>query len=111
MSLSRRVHYRSFHRNTSYLVQTVSSLPGEFTVAIGNAITDPGPRDIDKLFGFRSNTDTLIVLESDVFDREAIDEYVFTVVATDSGAESSTANVTVRLTDFNDEAPNITNAG
>jgi len=80
-------------------------------VAIGVAITDAGDRDIDKIFSFRSNTDTLILLESEILDREVIPFYQFTVVATDGADQTSTATVTVTLADFNDQTPVITNGG
>ena len=51
------------------------------------------------------------MLESDVLDREAIERYIFNVVATDALSQSSTAIVTIILTDVNDQTPVITNAG
>ena len=84
-------------------------LSGDFTVVVGTAITDPGVLSIDDIFGFRTNTDSLIVLDASVLDREFIDEYIFTVQATDILGNSNTASVTITISDFNDEAPIITN--
>ena len=84
-------------------------LSGDFTVVVGTAITDPGALSIDDIFGFRTNTDSLIVLDASVLDREFIDEYIFTVQATDILGNSNTASVTITISDFNDEAPIITN--
>ncbi len=82
-----------------------------YTVAIGTAFSETGSRTIDQIFSFRSNSDNLIVLESNILDRETIGRYVFSVVATDDTSQTSTANVTIILTDINDEIPMITNAG
>ncbi len=82
-----------------------------YDIDIDVAFTDTGPRTIDQIFSFRSNSDNLIVLESDVLDRETINRYVFSVVAVDDESQISTANVTIILTDINDEIPMITNAG
>ena len=84
-------------------------MSGDFTVVVGTAITDPGALSIDDIFGFRTNTDSLIVLDASVLDREFIDEYIFTVQATDILGNSNTASVTITISDFNDEAPIITN--
>ncbi len=80
-------------------------------IAIGTAFSETGTRAIDQIFSFSSNSDNLIVLESDVLDRETIDRYIFSVVATDALSQSSSANVTIILTDVNDQTPVITNAG
>lgn len=82
-------------------------------LAIGTALTDSGPRDIGNIFDFRTNSHALIVVGSEVLDREVIPSYSFTVVATDAatGLQSSTANVTVNLLDVNDQPPVITNDG
>ena len=40
-----------------------------------------------------------------MLDRETVSEYQFEVIATDSGGLSSTATVTVTITDVNDNAP------
>ena len=82
-------------------------------LAIGTALTTSGQRDIGNIFGFRTNSLTLIVLDFSVLDRELIPTYSFTVVATDAatGTQTSTANVTVNLLDVNDETPVITNDG
>ena len=80
-------------------------------MAVGEALSNTGDRTIDKIFSFRSNSDNLFVLESDVLDRETIDSYMFRVVATDSASQTSTATVTVQLLDYNDVTPVITNAG
>ena len=83
---------------------------GSVTVTIGTAYTDV-ERDIDTIFGFLSNTDTLVLLDTSVIDREQANEIRFSVEATDSLSQTTTANVTVVITDANDETPNITNAG
>ena len=70
-------------------------------------IPTPGSRHISNIFGIR--TDSLIVLDSSVLDREVINRYVFTVEATDTLSETSTATVTILITDINDEIPVITN--
>ena len=81
------------------------------TVTIGTAYTTDLEREIDTIFGFLSNSDTLILLDSSSIDRETIDEIEFSVVATDSTSQTATADVTVVINDANDETPNITNAG
>lgn len=80
---------------------------------VGRALTNSGARDIRNIFNFGSNSHVLIVVDFSVLDREAIDSYSFTVVATDAATETqtSTANVTVNLLDFNDHVPVITNDG
>ena len=75
---------------------------------IGRALTDTGARSISDIFNFRTNSRVLVVLDASVLDRESIDQYVFTVVATDSSNQRSTANVTITIQDFNDETPVIT---
>lgn len=65
-------------------------------------------RDIGDIFGFLSNSDILVVLDSGVLDRETSPAYIFTVVAEDSIGQQSTATVTVILTDINDVTPEIT---
>lgn len=81
---------------------------GSFTVQVGTQlIPTPGSRLISNIFGIR--TDSLIVLDSSVLDREDINHYVFTVEATDTLLETSTATVTILITDINDETPVITN--
>ena len=84
---------------------------GTPSLEIGQNLTDTGRRPIDDIFGFRSRDDTLIVLDSSDLDRERITGYAFTVIATDSEGGSSTATVTVTITDFNDNAPEILNKG
>ena len=44
-----------------------------------------GSQIVDDIFGFLSNTDILVVLDSSLLDREDIPEYQFEVVATDTG--------------------------
>ena len=88
-----------------------ASVEGAVTVAIGTAYTEGLQREIDTIFGFLSNSDTLILLDSSSIDREIIDEIEFSVIATDSISQTATADVTVVINDANDEAPNITNAG
>lgn len=81
------------------------------TLRIGEALSPTGRRSIDDIFGFRSFSDMLIVLDSSDLDRERITEYNFTVIATDTEGGSATATVTVTITDFNDNAPIIINRG
>ena len=81
------------------------------TVTIGTAYTAGLEREIDTIFGFLSNSDTLVLLDSSSIDRETIDEIEFSVVATDTIFQTATADVTVVINDANDESPNITNAG
>ena len=83
------------------------------TVEIGEALSDTGARSsIGDIFGFRSNTDILVILDTEgVLDREEIEDYRFTVIAEDVGGLTSTATVTVVITDVNDETPVITNSG
>ena len=78
---------------------------------IGSALSDTGSRDIDNIFNFRSNSHQLIVVDFRLLDRETIDMYLFTVIATDQQGLSSTANITINIQDFNDETPVITNGG
>lgn len=68
----------------------------------------PGSRHISNIFG--TSTDSLVVLDSSVLDRERIERYMFTVEATDTLSETSTATVTILITDINDETPVITNS-
>ena len=83
-------------------------LAGSFTVQVATPLTaTPGSRPISTIFG--TTTDSLVVLDSSVLDREGIDRYVFTVEATDTQSETSTATVTILITDINDEIPVITN--
>lgn len=81
------------------------------TVTIGTSYTAGLERDISTIFGFLSNTDTLILLDAESIDRETHDKIRFSVVATDSLSQTDEANVTVFINDANDERPNITNAG
>ncbi len=78
---------------------------------IGQALTDTGSRDIGDIFNFGSNSHVLIVLDASVLNREAIDSYNFTVIATDIEGLVSSAEVTINILDFNDETPVITNDG
>ncbi len=84
-------------------------IAGAPSLVIGQNLTATDRRPINNIFGFRSRDDTLIVLDATALNREAIAEYVFTVVATDSEGASATATVTVTITDFNDNAPEIHN--
>lgn len=81
------------------------------TYSIGTAETAGLERDIDTIFGFLINSNTLILLDSDAIDRETLSEIRFSVVATDESSQNDTADVTVVINDANDETPNITNAG
>lgn len=81
------------------------------TVTIGTAYTPGLDRDIRTIFGFLSNSDMLILLDSQSIDREKNDRIEFSVVATDSTMQTAEANITVFIEDANDETPNITNAG
>ena len=81
------------------------------TVEIGTSYTSGLEKAIDVIFGFLSNSDTLVLLDTSAIDRETIDEIRFSVIATDSISQTAEANVTVVITDANDETPNITNAG
>ena len=81
------------------------------TVTIGTAETTGLERDIDTIFGFLSNSDTLVLLDSSSIDRESIPEITFSVVATDDIGQNATAEVTVVINDANDEIPTITNTG
>lgn len=100
-----RIHY--------LLPDYVAHIPplGSLTLVVGTSQTDTGGREIGDIFNFRSNSLELIVLDASVLDRETIDQYIFTVVATDATGLSSTANVIINILDFNDEAPVITNDG
>lgn len=81
------------------------------SLEIGEALSPTGRRSIDDIFGFRSLSDTLIVIDSSDLDRETLTEYNFTVIARDAEQGSATATVTVTITDFNDNAPDILNGG
>lgn len=81
------------------------------TVTIGIVYTPGLDRDIDTIFGFLSNSDMLILLDSQSIDREKNEKIEFSVIATDSDSQTTEANVTVFIDDANDETPNITNAG
>ena len=84
---------------------------GTVTVAIGTVYTAGLDRDIDAIFGFLSNSDMLILLDSRSIDREKNDKIEFSVIATDSASQTAEVNVTVFIEDANDETPNITNSG
>ena len=86
------------------MLDLATGVPG---LEIGEALSPTGRRSIENIFGFRSNADTLIVRDSSVLDFETLPEYRFTIVATDSASASATANVTITLLDFNDNAPVI----
>ena len=80
-------------------------------MALGTALTGTGGRPLNTIFNFLSNTDVLVLQDSDVLDRENIEEYRFTVVADDAEGLTSTATVTVVVTDINDETPFVENPG
>lgn len=79
-------------------------------MTIGRALKPTGSRIVNDIFGFRSNTDILIVLDSSTLDRENVLEYQFEVIAMDTLQLSSNATVTVKVTDVNDNAPVISEA-
>ena len=80
-------------------------------MVLGTALTSTGGRPLNTIFNFLSNTDVLVLQDSDVLNRESIDEYQFTVVAEDTEGLISSATITVVITDVNDEIPFIENAG
>lgn len=86
-------------------------IDGSVTVAIGTTETVGLDRDIDEIFGFLSNSETIILLDSNSIDRETHSQIRFTVVATDSASQTTTADVTVVINDANDNTPVITNDG
>lgn len=89
-----------------------SFLAGDFSVEVAVALTPtPQSRPIDTIFGFSTGNDILLILDASVLDREDIDRYMFTVEAADTSSETSTATVTIMITDVNDEVPFITNPG
>ena len=81
------------------------------TVAIGTTETLNLEQEIDEIFGFLSNSETLILLDTNSIDRETHSEIRFTVIATDSNLQTATAEVTVVIGDANDNTPTITNDG
>ena len=81
------------------------------SVAIGTTETSNLGQEIDEIFGFLSNSETLILLDTSSIDRETHSEIRFTVIATDSASQTTTANVTVVIGDANDNTPSITNDG
>ena len=81
------------------------------SVAIGTTETSNLEQEIDEIFGFLSNSETLILLDTSSIDRETHSEIRFTVIATDSTSQTTTANVTVVIGDANDNTPSITNDG
>ena len=81
------------------------------SVAIGTTETSNLEQEIDEIFGFLSNSETLILLDTSSIDRETHSEIRFTVIATDSASQTTTANVTVVIGDANDNTPSITNDG
>lgn len=86
-------------------------IDGSVTVAIGTTETAGLDRDIDEIFGFLSNSETIILLDPNSIDRETHSQIRFTVVATDSASQTTTADVTVVINDANDNTPVITNDG
>ena len=86
-------------------------IDGSVTVAIGTTETSGLDRDIDEIFGFLSNSETIILLDPNSIDRETHSQIRFTVVATDSASQTTTADVTVVINDANDNTPVITNDG
>lgn len=97
-------YYRPFYSSIFYFV-------GDVTLTIGTALSETGSHEISNIFNFQSNSPILIVVDSTVLDREELDSYIFTVVATDRAGQMSTAVVTIDILDFNDEQPVITNDG
>ena len=81
------------------------------SVAIGTTETSNLEQEIDEIFGFLSNSETLILLDTSSIDRETHSEIRFTVIATASASQTTTANVTVVIGDANDNTPSITNDG
>lgn len=90
---------------------SLSYTEGSVTYSIGTAKTAGLGRDIDTIFGFLINSNTLILLDSSSIDHETFPEIVFTVIATDESSQNATVDVTVVINDANDETPNITNDG
>ena len=64
---------------------------------------------IPTIFNFKPNSNELVVVNTDAFDRETKLTYTFTVNVTDSEGLWSTATVIVTLSDINDIVPVITN--
>ena len=89
----------------------MSLTEGTVSVAIGTTETSNLEQEIDEIFGFLSNSETLILLDTSSIDRETHSEIRFTVIATDSASQTTTANVTVVIGDANDNTPSITNDG
>ena len=92
-------------------MSTMDRSAGAPILEIGEALSPTGRRSIENIFGFRSFDDTLIVLDSSTLDRETLTGYNFTVIARDLEGGSATANVTITILDYNDNAPVIFSDG
>ncbi|XP_019851361.1 PREDICTED: protocadherin-16-like, partial [Amphimedon queenslandica] len=79
----------------------------DFTDEIPNSVRFTS--SLSSIFGFQPNTNRIVVLNSAALDRETKDTYTFMINATDSEGLQSSANVTVTLTDVNDQIPVINN--
>lgn len=79
---------------------------GELLSTVGNGELE---QPIHSVFNFLPDTNNIIVVDSSALDRETVVVYRFEVIATNSGGLSDTATVMITITDFNDEAPQITN--
>jgi len=90
-------------------VTTIFGILAAVTLQIGMATSNTGTREIGNIFNFRTNSVELDVLDGTALDRETIDQYNFTVIATDATDLTSTATVTINILDVNDNTPVITN--
>ena len=77
------------------------------SLSVPNSVTFTS--SLSSIFGFQPNTNRIVVLNSAALDRETKDMYTFMINATDSEGLQSSANVTVTLTDVNDQVPVINN--
>ena len=105
-------HYCLLHcslQPSQFTSTTVVVTVADVTLQIGMATSNTGTRDIGNIFNFRSNSRDLVVLDGTALDRETIDQYNFTIVATDATDLTSTATVTINILDVNDNTPVITN--
>jgi protocadherin Fat 1/2/3 len=100
---------------------TLSEAAAPGTVVVTVKATDPVASSLDVIYAivlpetvpFVIDTTTGVIVSAGIFDREGQDMYTFAVTASDGGDEprTATAQVTVVITDINDNLPQLQNVG